>query len=136
MPPIADTDSLAAITPPGQSFTRTKTGFSTREPRETHREGWQKSIDQLLFWWSNPEYLADEDFDAPDKIVLDLAMRISREFGDSGYPAPDSVVPDANGGIVFERRERDITEVFHIWSDGDAEYLIFHGPRLIERGPL
>ena len=51
----------------------------------------------------------------------------------AGSPPPTSVVPDANGGIVFERRRNNLSEVLHVWDDGKVEYQCFHGTDLIKR---
>ncbi len=57
-------------------------------------------------------------------------------FAKRDFQLPDSIVPDPNGGIVFERREGKVSEVLHVWDDGSAEYMRFRGTQLVERQPL
>ncbi len=60
----------------------------------------------------------------------------------SGHDAALQAIPeasvslDANGGIVFERREQDIAEVLYTWDDSTAEYQRFQGCELVERSSL
>lgn len=101
------------------------------------RKAWQEAIDTMLFsWLCDPAQLADEDIDAPSGSIIRLAIDLAEKFRDQGLAAPDRVVPDPNGGIVFERRERDISEVFHVWDDGSVEYMRFEGNRLVERSSV
>lgn len=106
-------------------------------PEAASRDTWQKLIDyQLIEWGWNPEQFADEGIDPPTRDTVQLAIGLAESLRDAGLAVPSSVVPDANGGIVFERREKDLAEVFHVWDDGTIEYQCFHGTRLIERRPL
>jgi hypothetical protein len=61
---------------------------------------------------------------------------LAEKFRDEGLPVPDRIVPDPNGGIVFERREGDVSEVIHVWDNGSVEYIRFHGTQLAERQPV
>ena len=101
------------------------------------RESWQNVIDRKLIEWgraSSP--LEDMGVDPPTKETIQRAIRLAETFRDEGFPAPESVVPDPNGGIVFERREGDVAEVCHLWDDGTTEYQRFEGTRLVERRAL
>ena len=103
----------------------------------SNRDAWQKLIDyQLIEWGWNTEDFDDEGIEPPTRDTIQLAIALAEGLRDNGLIAPDSVVPDANGGLVFERRENDVAEVFHVWDDGTVEYQCFHGTRLIERQPL
>ena len=61
------------------------------------------------------------------------AIEFARQLRDQGFPIPTRVVPDPNGGIVFQHQEQDVSEEYHIWDDGVIEFMYFDGPRLIER---
>ncbi len=98
---------------------------------------WQRLIDhELTEWPSDPTKFDDDGIEPPSDQTIHLAIALAGHFKDQGLPAPDSVVPDPNGGIVFERRENGLSEVFHVWDDGTVEYQRFQGTRLVERRPL
>ena len=100
------------------------------------REAWQKLIDhRLIEWGRNPSQIEDEGIEPPTGQTIRLAIELAQALRDAGSP-PHSVVPDPNGGIVFERREKDVSEVFHVWDDGTVEYCGFQGARLVERWAL
>lgn len=101
------------------------------------RNAWQRLIDSTLTKWEwDISQFDDEGIEPPSRQIVRLAIDLAEGFRDQGLPAPDSVVPDPNGGIVFERRENGLSEVFHVWEDGSVEYQRFQGTRLVERQPL
>lgn len=136
MPVIAEDDLHVSMTPSGRSVTSNSSGLATRLPQQVHRQRWQAVIDQLFKWWNDPEYFAGEDYDPPTSKVLELAMDLATSFRDSGYPPPNSVVPDANEGIVFQLRCGEQTEKIHVWGDGEVEYIRFSGTKIIDRRPI
>lgn len=98
------------------------------------RESWQILINQtLLAWLSDPSQLEDEGFDHPTETTLRLAADYAEKFRDDGLPPPDSILSDPNGGIVFERRRGDVSELFYFWDDGMLEYQRFCGHNLVQR---
>ncbi len=104
---------------------------------EDRREAWQRLIDRkLLEWLHDPNQLEDEGIDAPTATIIRLSLDLAERFREEALPAPDSIVPDPNGGVVFERREDEVSEVLHIWDDGSVEYMRFRGTQLVERQPL
>jgi hypothetical protein len=106
---------------------------------ERARSAWQQVIDRtLMSWLRDPGQLEDEGIDAPSGAIIRQSIDLAEAFRDSreySYPAPDCVIPDPNGGIIFERRVANVKEVVHIWDDGLTEYMRFEGTRLVERGP-
>ena len=117
------------------------TGVDTESPvtprDERARQSWQELIDhKLIEWGRNPDQLDDEGVEAPRSEILRLAIHLAERFRDEGFPPPHRVVPDPNGGVVFERREQEVSEVYHIWDDGTVEYQRFEGTRLIQRWPI
>lgn len=101
------------------------------------RKAWQHVIDETLSeWLRDPSQLDDDGIDPPSGTIIRLAMDWAENFRDKGFPAPDSVAPDPNGGIVFERREGNVSEVVHVWDDWAVEYMRFEGTHLVERSPV
>jgi len=99
--------------------------------------GWDHFIDKTLIEWGrDPDHFADEDFDPPSNEIIRFATRTACLYRDAGFPAPDRVVPDADGGIVFEIRRATLSEKIHIWNDGTVEYFCLSGAKVIERYPV
>lgn len=96
--------------------------------------GWRQIIEQKLLVWSrDPQQLRDEGIEAPSLQILRTAIRLSVVLRDDGYPPPDSVVPDANGGIVFEYGNGEESEAIHVWDDGTIEWFGFRGTKITRR---
>lgn len=101
------------------------------------RENWQEVIDRkLIEWGCTSSALEDIGVDPPTIETVRQAIRLAETFRDEGFPGPDSVILDPNGGIVFERRDGETAEVCHLWDDGSIEYQRFDGTRLAERRTL
>ena len=101
------------------------------------REKWQRLIDYtLLEWLIDPSQVDDEGIEPPTYDTICQAINLAQAFRNADMMPPDSVVPDPNGGIVFERREQDVCEVLHVWDDGTVEYRVFQGARLAARQTL
>jgi len=121
----------------GTNVDRPTSSSSGISPVTANHERWDRLIDdQLIEWGSDTDRFEDEGIDSPTPETIQRAIMAATKFRDAGYVAPDSVVPDASGGIVFERRENDVSEVIHVWDDGAIEYQRFNGTQLIHRRPL
>jgi len=107
------------------------------EREREYRERWQELIDhKLIEWGCDPGQFDDEGVEPPSGEIISLAIGLCEQSKAQGLPTPDSVVPDPNGGIVFERREGDVSEIFHVWDDRTIEYQRLDGTRLDERRTL
>ena len=112
----------------------------TAKRREEHRLRWQDIIDKkLIEWGRNPEELADDDLVPPSHAAVDSAVRKAQEWRDAreydnGFvPSPQWVVPNGDGGIVFEWREESTSAVVEVFDDGSAECAIFEDNKLVSR---
>ena len=102
--------------------------------RNSEDDKWDRFIDNTLTEWGrDPSEIQDAGIDAPSSATISQAIDLARRLRDLRLPAPTSVVPDPNGGIVFRRQAQDVSEEYHIWDDGVVEYLCFQGPRLVRR---
>lgn len=104
-----------------------------RPPSDSYYAGWQAVIDRLLAWLRDPSSIDDDDCTPPGGMIIRSALDLSEEYQRLGYPPPTSVVPDPNGGIVFELATGSESQVMHLWNDGTAEFLRFSGSQLLER---
>jgi len=129
----------AFLSPPLPSVVDTRGQSELLATRESGQriseDAWEEFIDRTLIEWGcAPGQLADEGIEPPKPETIGQAIRVAERLKEQGRAAPDSVVPDPNGGIVFERRAgSDISEVLHFWDDGSVEYFRFQGHRLLER---
>jgi hypothetical protein len=101
-------------------------------------ERWQQVIDQLLRWYSSPRYFKDEDFEAPSPSALWRAMNWAVCLRDpvEGFRAPESLVPLAEGGVVFEWLETRRQRMIFIRNDGDDEVLQLIDGKVAERSSI
>lgn len=107
------------------------------EARISERDRWDRIIDQqLIEWGRDPTRFDDEGVEPPAGETIQRAVALAQGWRDDGLAAPDNVCVDPSGGIVFERREGSLAEIFHLWDDGTVEYLSFEGTRLINRWKL
>lgn len=98
------------------------------------RVAWQNFIEQtLLSWLADPRQLEDLEVEAPSKPIIRLAIDLAEKYRDDKLVPPDRIVPDPNGGIVFDRCRDGVAEVIHVWDDGTVEYQRFIGPKLVDR---
>ncbi|MBI3465711.1 MAG: hypothetical protein HY000_22055 [Planctomycetes bacterium] len=109
-------------------------GTADRRAENAASDAWQRIIDSTLMGWaSNPSQLEDEGVEPPSAETVRLAIRLAQSLQRAGLSPPDSVVPDPNGGILFERRG---AEVYQIWDDATVEFQRFEGAQLGERRKL
>jgi len=101
---------------------------------EENRLVWQHIIDrQLIEWVVNPGQFEDDELEPPSREIVALASRFLLLMRDQRMPPPHRVVPDGEGGIVFERKEPPVFEVFEISRDGSIEYSLFVNSQLKTR---
>jgi hypothetical protein len=77
-------------------------------------------------WRSDPPDWG-EDIKPPSLCIIELAERIARNLWTHRLQnAAMRVVPDAEGGLVFERYENDVYETLAVLADGSvlAEHYI------------
>jgi hypothetical protein len=128
------------ISPPTRTVVPTgadKELTATGDLRSRRRAAWRDLIEHTLErWLQNPDQLADEGVDAPSRTILRLAIDYAERLQEGGVPPPDTIVPDASGGIVFERRQNGAAAVLHFWDDGEIDFQLFDGDRLVWRKEL
>ncbi len=106
----------------------------TRKADPAAREKWQEIIDYILIEWGcDPGQFEDEGIEPPSRRTIQLAINVARSLREAGLAPPIRVVPDAHGGIVFERQEKEVFETFRISADGSLESCLFQNTRLVHR---
>ncbi len=135
------TSSSPVMSPPLRDSVETNVDAgapSARASREiANREAWQDLIDhQLVEWGWDVDRFEDEGIEPPTRETVQLAIAVASALRDDGLAPPTCVVPDVNGGIVFERRVNGEVEIYHIWDDGMVEYQQVHGTQIVKRRRL
>jgi len=103
---------------------------------ETHAMAWQELLEQLSAWVRDPEQLRDEEIAAPSSRMLRLAMDVAAVLRDRNVEAPDRVIPNGDGGIVFRWRSCDFTWSLELEADGSMETSLMEENRLVCRHSL
>jgi hypothetical protein len=97
---------------------------------------WNTAINELLDWRQDLSQLMDEGLLPPKSEIVDLACALALEMRDDGWLGPLRVVPDGEGGIVFERGDRYLFETIAIEANGQVEVLSFENSHLSARRVL
>jgi hypothetical protein len=98
------------------------------------RQEWQKLIEnRLVEWRCNPSQLDEEGTVTLSRATIQLAIDLASQMSKDGLLAPTRIVPDVNGGMVFERQRKDLFETLRISADGSVEHRVFENCRLVHR---
>ncbi len=109
----------------------------TSDPNEQQtQEHWNKVSRQLVNWGRSPATVDEDEFESPSENAIRLADQLADELRCYGCHLPFGIVSDGEGGIVFERRDADSTELFKIRADGAIEYIELRDSRVVERYPI
>ncbi len=107
-----------------------------RGREDVSREEWQRLIDyQLIEWGWNSGQLDADDVPSPSRDTVQRAIELAEMLCQKGVSAPTRVVPDAHGGIVFEREAGNMFGSIRISADGSVEYCEFENCRMVQRQP-
>ena len=102
-------------------------------PIERDRQAWRQIIDEkLIEWGRDPLLLEEDDLIPPTREAIQVASWLAMWLRDQGAPAPRRVVPDRDGGLVFERWKAEETETFMVSSEGGVELLLWLGSKIVE----
>lgn len=101
------------------------------------RNCWQHVIDRTLIEWGrNPSAVEDEGVQPPSAESAATAIRVAESVRDDNGLPPLRVVPSGDGGICFERGDRQSYEMIEVCPDGSAEHFTFVKSRLVRRQPF
>ena len=104
---------------------------------EAEIAAWQELTDkQFSSWVRDPEQLSDDGVEAPSVGMVQLAMNIAKVLREQNVEAPDRVVPNGDGGIVFRWRTGDFTWSLELDVDGSLETSLMEHDNLMCRHSL
>ena len=90
----------------------------------------------LLEWYSSPAPFKDEEFPPPSRVALWDAIVLARLLERQRQPAPTSIVPSVDGGVVLERRDRSYLFIIEVLNDGRIEEIVFKNGKISSRNVL
>ena len=99
-------------------------------------DAWRTVLDQFADWQRDPDQLADEGVEAPTSDVLAVANEVAEVLRDTGVEAPQHVVPNGDGGIVFRWRSGPQVLSLELDGDGSVESYLLRGGKLVWRHAL
>lgn len=134
MTTLADTSHL--MTEPVSPYVSTSTadeGILALNAAEAkvNVESWKNVIEDRLVEWGRQRTVCDEEgFISPSSIAVDTAIEIARTLQGNHSP-PTRVVPNGEGGIVFEKEINSSFTAIEIFETGSFEVRSFLDCRLI-----
>ena len=102
----------------------------------TQLVAWQQVIAKLTAWARDPEQLRDEDIEPPSDGMVQLAMDVATVMRDRKIEAPDRIVPNGDGGLVFRWRSGEFTWRLELDVDGSMETTLMEEHTLVCRHSL
>jgi len=99
---------------------------TTASDKKSLAEQWNAIVDRpLIEWGLNPSFTDEDGFVFPSKNSCTSAVELAACMRDRGWSLPTGVIPDGEGGIVFENKQDPDYQRFEIDEDGRIILLTF-----------
>lgn len=109
----------------------------TAASAEASRIAWENIIDyKLVEWGRDPSILEEDDLIPPTGEAIDVSIEVAMQLLKNGNPPPMRVVPDRDGGVVFERWSGPLTVSIIVSRTGSVEVLLWNGSRIVKSEQL
>lgn len=96
-------------------------------------EDWRRFDLQLTHWERQPDELEDEGVEPPSSEALLLIREVSSALQELDVEPPLRIVPNCDGGAVFEWRDAPLLWLLEVERDGSLELSVFRAARLVTR---
>ncbi len=107
------------------------------DAREQIAPRWQEIIDHKLIEWGHTQSEFEaEGLVGPNYKALSTAFKIVKYMREQSWPLPTGVIPDGEGGVVFENRHDPLYQRIEIDQNGCAFLATFHNCQLRYRVPV
>ena len=104
---------------------------------EVDRLAWQRVMDShLKEWQENPVQFEDEGREPPVPEILPVVAEVAAALRDRGVEPPLRVVPNGEGGVVFEWRDSPYYWSLEVEKAGSLALAVFRNSRLVCRHQL
>ena len=104
-----------------------------QSPETLNAEGWQKFIDDYLVDWGArglPDM--EDDLRPPTRDVISGAIELAEEMAKAGNPPPSRVIPNGEGGLIFERYSYpNVYQALEILEDLTMELRTYQDSKLV-----
>jgi hypothetical protein len=94
---------------------------------------WDRLELQLADWEQHPDELEDEGIEAPNQKSVALLREVCLALQRMGVEPPLRLVPNCEGGAVFEWRTSPFLWSVEVEQDGSLELCVFRTGRLVTR---
>jgi hypothetical protein len=88
---------------------------------------------QLVEWGRNPGGVRDHELEPPTAAAVHQACLVAIDLRDAGELPPSRVVPNGDGGIVFELTVGQRAVTLEFFDDGSIERTCYDGCRMLHR---
>jgi hypothetical protein len=100
-------------------------------------QAWQAVIDERLKAWEQHSADLDEEaLEPPSAEVFPLVEQVAAVLREQGIGPPLRMVPNGEGGVVFEWRDHPFFWSVEVEKDGSLTLAIFRNARLVSRHQL
>jgi hypothetical protein len=96
-------------------------------------EDWRSFDLQLIHWERHPDELEEEGIAPPNGRAVSLIREVRNALQELGVEPPLRIVPNCDGGAVFEWRDAPLLWLLEVERDGSLELSVFRAARLITR---
>jgi hypothetical protein len=104
---------------------------------ESARLAWQRIIDGTLGEWQRDlSQLDDEGLEPPAREILSEVVKVAMALRDRGVDPPLRVLPNGEGGVVFEWRDNTYLSSLEMEKGGSLTLSVFSNSRLVSRHQL
>jgi hypothetical protein len=104
---------------------------------EDDKSAWQTLIEETLKEWQrDPGALDEDDLEPPTLAILPVVIEVAKALRDNSVDPPLRVVPNGEGGVVFEWRDRPWFWSLEVEHTGLLTLSLFRDGRLISRHQL
>lgn len=98
--------------------------------------GWRRAVRLLRSWMWGMPIIEEEGLVPPSQEVIDVAIKVAHQFSEQGMDAPSRVIPNGEGGIMFERYlqsgDSRVLETVEVFSDRQVEFSKYDNSSLKE----
>lgn len=111
-------------------------GLGQRRLSEEDLRAWRAVGERLKALEQYPAELDEEGLEPPSAEVLPLVEQVALVLRDHGVDPPLRVVPNGEGGVVFEWRDQPFFWSLDVEKEGALALSIFRNARLVSRHHL